>query len=100
MNAVWDHQAGMISTSGQAAASHTALTGVRVRRDTECHQREPGIAPSREKAKIWRVLLVMLARPQNNMAPITTSRSSLAAPVPSASMRICTGGAAELAVAA
>src|SRR4051812_2429817 len=71
VKAVCDHKAGMISTSAQAAASHTAFTGVRVRSDTECHQRDPGMAPSREKAKIWRVLLVMLARPQNSMAPIT-----------------------------
>ena len=83
VNAVCDHQPGRTSTSEQPTASQTALTGVRVRGETECHQREPGMAPSREKAKICRVLLVMLARPQKSIAPITISRSTLAVPMPS-----------------
>src|SRR5436190_17583279 len=97
VKAVCDHQPGRTRASEQATASQTALTGVRVRGDTECHQREPGMAPSREKAKICRVLLVRLARPQKSIAPITTSSSALAQPMPRPSMRIWTGGADERA---
>src|SRR5579859_5384082 len=55
-NATDDHSDGSTRTNAPTAANQTLLTGVPVRGLTECHRCEPGIAPSREKAKICREL--------------------------------------------
>ena len=50
----------------QSHLIHTALTGVRVEGWTLCHQRLPGMAPSRENAYTMRLLLVTEAMQQKN----------------------------------
>jgi len=64
--------------NAQAAANHTARVGVLVRVLTVRQCRAPGMAPSREKAKICRLLDVRLARPQKNMAPMMIASMSFA----------------------
>jgi hypothetical protein len=88
-NAVEFHSEGTPRRSAPDAANHTDFTGVWVRRLTDRHHRAPGMAPSREKAKICREFEVMLARPQKKIETMTTRSITLAVAVPSASTKIC-----------
>src|SRR4051794_36379482 len=73
--------------AAQMAMKSTALAGTRLVL-TFLHTRQPGIAPSREKAKHMREALVRHAAPQNSCPTVEMIRTSLTQAADIAVLRI------------
>src|SRR3954470_23349305 len=78
--------------------SQIELVGVPVRGLTCFHSREPGNAPSREKAYAIREFAVTDAIPQNHCATMQMNSRNVPVLWPAASMKICAGGRARAVV--
>src|ERR1700727_324635 len=85
--------AGSASTIEQPTQSQMEFVGVPVRGLTFAQRFDPGIALSREKAKLMREFAVTEAMPQKNWAPQTMkSRNFATDGLLSESRKICAGG--------